>query len=188
MVTVYTDGGCYNNGPNKGIGAFAYVIPTTDSTVKIVGGRINDATNNRTEMIAILQAIDDLCMRKQLSLDIYTDSGYCYDGLVKYLDKWIANGYVTQSRTLVKNQDLWNIFSMVRWHAQFKLNLIRGHNKDHNVEHAYWNNICDHACTFLMTEVYECGIYQMNYCREQRKITFKDMILLSNIKKWQDIK
>lgn len=189
MITVYTDGGCYNNPPNKGTGAFAYVIPTTDSMVKIVGGRINNTTSNRAEMMAILQAIEDLCIHKQLSLNIYTDSGYCYNGIMKYLDMWIANGYTTTTNKPVKNQDLWNMFSMIRWHTQFKLNLIRGHNKDRSVEHAYWNNICDHACTYLIREVSKCGIYQMSYWREQcegkKKIVFKDLILLGDLT-WQD--
>lgn len=160
-MIIYTDGGCYNNPPNKGIGAFAYIIRTDDPIAHIIGCKISGSTNNRTEMMAILLALED---HPQDSLFIYTDSGYCVNGLYKYLDNWISNGYITSSKEPVKNQDLWNIFSIVRWHRRFKLHLIRGHNKDSNIEHAYWNNICDKACTFLMRSK-KCKtniVYQMD--------------------------
>lgn len=173
-IIVYTDGGCHNNPPRKGIGAFAYVIPTTDDIVSVIGGRINGTTNNRTEMMAILTAIEDLYCG--MPLDIYTDSGYCVDGFYKYIDQWIANGWHTVNKKSVKNQDLWSVFSMIRWHKQFSLHLMRGHNKDINVERAYWNDICDNACTHLMNEVEKCGIYQMDYQRKKRKFMTTQMI------------
>ena len=104
--TIYTDGGCYNTGDKKGMGSFAYLSPVSfqSGCVKVICGRLENTTNNRAEMIAIIQAIKSNKLQKH----IITDSGYVVKGLYNpsYLSKWLQNGWVTSAKKPVLNKDL----------------------------------------------------------------------------------
>lgn len=148
--TIYTDGGCYNTGDKKGMGSFAYLSPVSfqSGCVKVICGRLENTTNNRAEMIAIIQAIKSNKLQKH----IITDSGYVVKGLYNpsYLSKWLQNGWVTSAKKPVLNKDLWRKLHRLGWHYQFTLEVMKGHNKDKDKEKAFWNNICDRVCTYVL--------------------------------------
>ena len=56
---IYTDGGCYNNGDRKGDGSYAFfdADKATKEYVDIIAEYVTDTTNNRMEMMAVIQAI-----------------------------------------------------------------------------------------------------------------------------------
>lgn len=154
MITVYTDGGCYNNGDKKGLGSYAFLSPVfrdKSNSVVVIGEKLNDTTNNRTEMLAIINAIK---YHNGDTIKIITDSGYVVKGWTKpsYLETWQKNGWITSTKKPVANKDLWLELVKLRWHRQFIMRLMRGHNKDKDIEKAFWNDICDRACTFLMND------------------------------------
>lgn len=102
-------------------------------------------------MMAVIHAIE-WAQTKGYPCNIITDSGYIVKGYTdpSYLNKWKRNGWITSNKKPVQNIDLWQQMSKLSWHQSFTFTLIKGHNKDANVEHAYYNDICDRACTYIM--------------------------------------
>lgn len=152
IPNIYTDGGCHNeSGDLKGIGAWAFVVQDENSDeVEVYAQRVTDTTNNRTEMMAIINAIS-FCETGS-EVHIISDSGYVVKGYTDpaYLDKWVSNGWKTSNNKDVSNIDLWNKILRLSYHFRLKFTHIRGHMKDRNPVHAYWNNIVDRACTMVM--------------------------------------
>ena len=170
--TIYTDGGCHNNDPDKGVGSWAFLQPITDDNgmVNIFAGYQGDTTNNRTEMLAVINGIKIMDYKE---LNIISDSGYVVKGYnhPAYLDRWVANGWKTSTGTDVMNQDLWRELLTLTYHHGIKFQLIRGHGKDISIEHAYWNSIVDQACTWIMKNHREDGVVLLQYDTVFKKIS-----------------
>ena len=148
---IYTDGGCHNNGPRKGDGAWAFVefIEGVDD-VKVYCGAMMDTTNNRAEMMAIIEGIRHYAEHTQIL--VISDSGYCVKGYnhPAYLDTWMRNGWRTSSGGQVLNPELWMTILGLTYNQGVKVQLVRGHYKDPNKTHAFWNSIVDRACTYII--------------------------------------
>ena len=162
VLILYTDGGAHNeNGEMHGVGAYAFLLPSdlSQGYVDVYTKFVADTTNNRTEMLAILEGLDyfnhNIPGMSSTVFEIFSDSGYVVKGYndPAYLDKWVQNGWKTSTKKPVLNQDLWQRFITASWHTRFRLNLIRGHRKDSNLIHSFWNDICDQACTYTMNEL-----------------------------------
>lgn len=162
--TIYTDGGCHNeSGGMKGIGSWAFCCVDENSyDITIYAQRVTDTTNNRTEMLAVINAITSCEVGSDVH--IISDSGYVVNGYnhPSYLDKWVNTGWKTSNNKQVSNIDLWQNILMLSYHYNLKFTLIRGHNKDNNHTHAFWNSIVDSACTEVMNIDYD-GIVKMKY-------------------------
>jgi ribonuclease HI len=80
ILNIYTDGGCHNEGGDlKGIGAWAFVVQDENSDkVEVYAQRVTDTTNNRTEMMAVINAIS-FCEAGS-AVNIISDSGYVVKG------------------------------------------------------------------------------------------------------------
>lgn len=131
----------------------------------VYGGYLDSTTNNRTEMLAIINAIKTIC-ETGTTVNIISDSGYVVKGYTDpaYLDKWVANGWKTSNKKPVMNQDLWEEMLKLGWSNAFYFTHIRGHKKDKNHLHAYWNDIVDKCCTYLMKECKQDGkMFKMVY-------------------------
>lgn len=154
VLIIYTDGGAHNEGGDMhGVGAYAF-LQTVDLSVGYVDvytKYVADTTNNRTEMLAVLEGIKYFGGDDKI-VEIFSDSGYVVRGYndPAYLDKWKQNGWKTSTKKPVLNQDLWERFLSIPWQTKFHLNLIKGHKKDSNPVHAFWNDICDQVCTYAM--------------------------------------
>lgn len=154
---MYTDGGCYNNGDRKGDGSYAFLFLDENNKDKVIviGEYLQNTTNNRTEMLAAIEGIkylQDKSNDEHPTVNIVSDSGYLVKGYTHpaYLDKWIASGWRTSNNKPVSNQDLWEELQRLSWHVGFTFTHIRGHNKDEDLQHAYWNDIVDKACSYLL--------------------------------------
>lgn len=164
--TIYTDGGCHNeNGNMKGVGAWAFTIYDESlDKITVYAQRIMDTTNNRTEMMAVINAIKSC--ETGSAIHIISDSGYVVKGFTDpaYLDKWVANGWRTSNNKQVSNIDLWQEILMLSYHYQLEFTLVRGHKKDKDPIHAHWNSIVDMACTEIMQNMIDYdGIIKMTY-------------------------
>lgn len=162
---MYTDGGCYNNGDRKGDGSYAFLFSTENKEyVDVCCEYMEDTTNNRTEMGAVIEGIKYVMgntTHPHPHITIISDSGYLVKGYTDpaYLDRWIANGWRTSNNKPVQNQDMWTELQRLSWHAGLNFIHIRGHNKDGNKTHAFWNDICDRACTYMINEVRKPGFF-----------------------------
>ena len=112
MITIYTDGSCK---PNPGPGGWACIALHPDAIYKISGGEKN-TTNNRMELIAIIEAVDYHAEHKELK--IFSDSRLtinCAKGLWKRK----------------KNLDLWKEFDIVSKGKNIIFEWVKAHNGDH---------------------------------------------------------
>jgi ribonuclease HI len=109
---VYTDGGC---DPNPGPGGWAAVLqifPAEDVPIEVsevvLTGNHPQTTNNRMELEAAIAALAYLHGRYgACQVELHTDSRYVRSGIRRWIQRWVANGWQTQTRQAVKNRDLW---------------------------------------------------------------------------------
>lgn len=117
-IKVYTDGACSGN---PGPGGWGVVIEHANNEHRELCGGVMDTTNNRMELLAAITALRELSDVKGV-IHLYTDSTYVKDGITKWVQNWLKNGWRTASNKDVKNKDLWQDlyqeiqYKSVEWH------------------------------------------------------------------------
>jgi ribonuclease HI len=131
-VTIYTDGGCR---PNPGPGGWGVVLlfPGRDP-VELSGGK-PEATNNRMELVAAIEALGAL--EGPHEVELHTDSTYLRTGITEWLPRWQANGWKTGDRQAVKNRDLWEALARALAEHRMSWHWTKGHAGDR------WNEAAD---------------------------------------------
>ncbi|KAJ5405637.1 hypothetical protein N7465_006921 [Penicillium sp. CMV-2018d] len=122
---IYTDGACLENGgqnPRAGC-CFVYGSPHGYARFPLEKqgptGIPGPQTSNRAELRAVIAAtryrywVGEGCR----CLVIATDSEYVVEGMTKWVQGWIRNGWRTSTRVPVKNKDLWQCLlgEVERW-------------------------------------------------------------------------
>ncbi len=111
IIDIYTDGACSGN---PGPGGWGVLLLSGSHEKELYGGE-NETTNNRMEMMAVIEALG--AIKKSSEVNIYTDSKYVLQGVTEWMEGWKARGWKTASKKPVKNQDLWQrIDSLVLSH------------------------------------------------------------------------
>jgi ribonuclease HI len=129
-VTIYTDGACRGN---PGPGGWGVLLLYGDH-VKVLYGGETDTTNNRMELVATIEALQAL--KKNCTVNLYTDSTYVKNGIQQWMKKWKTNNWKTAGKKPVKNRDLWEVLDQqvkshsVTWHW------VKGHAGDPGNEKA----------------------------------------------------
>lgn len=100
-VVIYTDGACKGN---PGPGGWGVVLRSGAQLKELSGGEVN-TTNNRMEMMAVIQALQAL--KRPCAVTLYLDSEYVRKGITEWLVGWKARGWKTAAKQPVKNADLW---------------------------------------------------------------------------------
>jgi ribonuclease HI len=124
IVSIYSDGACKGN---PGPGGWGALLVSGGRERELFGGEAH-TTNNRMELLAVIQALEALT--RHCEIDLYTDSQYVKNGIETWIHGWKRNGWKTADKKPVKNADLWHELDAlakrhtVRWHW------VRGHN-DH---------------------------------------------------------
>jgi len=131
-ITIYTDGACSGN-PGKG-GWAAVIIE--DENEKTISGSEMLTTNNRMELIAVINALKEV---SSAELDIYTDSKYVKNGIESWIKNWKMNGWMTAAKQPVKNKDLWLELDTLVTKKEIEWKWVKGHSNDH------YNTIVDEA-------------------------------------------
>jgi ribonuclease HI len=120
-VVIYTDGACSGN-PGKG--GWGAVLIFGEITKEIYGYN-PDTTNNRMELMAVIEALKAL--KKTCLVELYLDSQYVKNGITEWIIKWQKNGWKTADKKPIKNQDLW----LELWEQKNKHNIswhwVKGH-------------------------------------------------------------
>jgi ribonuclease HI len=131
-VTIYTDGACSGN---PGPGGYAGILMYQGIEKVVSGGEIS-TTNNRMEILAVIESLKKL--KEPCEVDLYSDSQYVVDAFLKdWITNWQNNNWKTANKSLVKNVDLWEeLLSLTKKH---KVNFIKvkGHADNE------FNNRCD---------------------------------------------
>jgi len=96
-ITVFTDGGCSNNGKKNAVATYGVYFPDMfmdeENAIKgKFGGKVPTppvATNNRGEMLAMITALEKIVESGlQLPILLITDSTYCMKTVTQWLPKW----------------------------------------------------------------------------------------------------
>lgn len=124
-VQLYTDGACSGN-PGPGGWAFILRHPVSGAEKEVSGGE-RETTNNRMELMAVIQGLSAL--NKRSFVDLYSDSQYVLNGLKEWMDAWKKRGWKTADKKPVKNQDLWQQLDFLKTQHDIRFHWIRGHNE-----------------------------------------------------------
>lgn len=98
---MFTDGACSGN---PGVGGWGVVLRLGQHERELFGGEA-DTTNNRMELRAVIEGLKALKYPCQVALT--TDSRYVQQGMERWVQSWMRNGWKTANKAPVKNQDLW---------------------------------------------------------------------------------
>ena len=101
QVEIYTDGACKGN---PGPGGWGVLLRSGDTVKELHGGEPS-TTNNRMELMAVIQALEAL--KRPCAVTLYLDSQYVLKGITEWLPGWKAKGWKTASKQPVKNVELW---------------------------------------------------------------------------------
>jgi len=88
-------------------------------------GGVPETTNNRMELTAVIEGLNVLNGRRQVTL--YTDSKYVLDGINSWIDGWKSRGWKTAAKKPVKNQDLWELLDRARDRHDVAWKWVKGH-------------------------------------------------------------
>ncbi|WP_425614913.1 ribonuclease HI [Anatilimnocola sp. NA78] len=147
-VLLFTDGACSGN-PGPGGWAFILKHPAT-KTVKEVFGAERETTNNRMELMAVIQGLNTL--KRPVYVEIFTDSEYVRKGMQEWMAGWKKNGWKRKEKgklAPLKNDDLWKQLDEQMAKHQLKLTRVAGHSGHPE------NDRCDE----LAVEAYRSGAY-----------------------------
>lgn len=115
-VEIFTDGACSGN---PGPGGWAALLRYNGHEKEISGGEAQ-TTNNRMEMMAVIQALTAL--KKPSRVTLYTDSQYVQKGITEWMDGWKAKNWKK-----VMNVDLWQRIDEALKPHTVRIQWVRGH-------------------------------------------------------------
>jgi ribonuclease HI len=121
-VEIFTDGACKGN---PGPGGWGAVLVAGTHEKELFGGE-NPTTNNRMELMAVIEALRSL--RRPCVVQVYTDSQYVQKGISEWITGWKARGWKTADKKPVKNADLWQQLDEARQPHTISWHWVRGHN------------------------------------------------------------
>ncbi len=120
-IDIFTDGACSGN---PGPGGWGAILCWNDHEKELSGGEL-DTTNNRMEMMAVIEALAALKSPSEVTL--YTDSKYVQNGIEQWIDGWKKKGWVTTTKKPIKNQDLWERIDILTQMHNLKIVWVKGH-------------------------------------------------------------
>ena len=121
QVEIFSDGACKGN---PGPGGWGALLRFGAHEKELCGGEAH-TTNNRMEMMAVIQALEAL--KRPVPVRVVTDSQYLRQGITQWLPRWKRNGWKTATRQPVKNQDLWERLDRALGEHQIEWRWVKGH-------------------------------------------------------------
>jgi ribonuclease HI len=129
-VEIWADGACKGN---PGPGGWGALLRFGGNQKEIFGGEPL-TTNNRMELMAVIQALTHL--KRRCDVIVHTDSQYVQLGMTDWLAGWIRRGWKTASKQPVKNEDLWRRIAALAAEHRVEWRWVRGHAGDPGNERA----------------------------------------------------
>ncbi len=135
-IEIYTDGACSGNPGSGGWGA----VLLYKGHEKKISGSAKETTNNRMEMMAVIEALKAV-KKSKADIIIYTDSKYVQNGITSWIHGWKKNGWKGSNRKPVKNVDLWQDLDLESSKHNIDWQWVKGHNGNK------YNEIADELAT-----------------------------------------
>ena len=129
-VEIHTDGACKGN---PGPGGWGVRLQSGQHVQELFGGELN-TTNNRMEMMAVIEALGAL--KGPCRVVLYTDSSYVQKGITEWISGWKARGWRTADKKPVKNEDLWRLLDAAAARHRVEWRWVKGHAGDPGNERA----------------------------------------------------
>lgn len=131
-VVIYTDGACKGN---PGPGGWGVLLRAGTLEKELFGGELG-TTNNRMELMAVIQALSAL--KRPCQVQLYLDSQYVRQGITSWIHGWKKKGWRTAAGQPVKNVELWQRLDQLAHGAGHRIDWhwVRGHAGDPGNERA----------------------------------------------------
>jgi len=131
-VVIYTDGACKGN---PGPGGWGALLQAGGTEKELFGGEPL-TTNNRMELMAVIQALSAL--KRPCEVNLYLDSEYVRKGITEWIHGWKAKGWRTAAKQPVKNVELWQQLDVLVHQAGHRISWhwVKGHAGDIGNERA----------------------------------------------------
>ncbi len=131
-IEIYTDGACKGN---PGPGGWGVLLKHGSTEKELFGGE-KSTTNNRMELMAVIQALTAL--KKPCDVTLFLDSQYVLKGITEWIPGWKAKGWRTAAKQPVKNVELWQQLDKLVQESGHRIDWrwVRGHNGDPGNERA----------------------------------------------------
>ena len=92
QIEIYTDGACKGN---PGPGGWGALLKSEGTQKELFGGELG-TTNNRMEMLAVIEALTAL--KRPCQVILHVDSQYVLKGMTEWLPGWKARGCKTAAK------------------------------------------------------------------------------------------
>lgn len=132
MYYFFTDGATSRNGAKDADGGWAWINVEYKDEGKIIrhsrAGYMANATNNKCELMAVIDACKFAQAHLLEPVTIYSDSAYvinCYKQ--KWYKNWIYNGWTNYKREPVANQELWEQLIPFFGDKDYNFEKVKGH-------------------------------------------------------------
>ena len=120
-VELFTDGACKGN---PGIGGWGALLRFGDSEKSLHGGE-KETTNNRMELMAVIQGLEAL--KEPCQVRVTTDSKYVLQGMTEWLANWKRRNWLTAAKKPVLNADLWRRLDSAAARHKLDWHWVKGH-------------------------------------------------------------
>jgi len=120
-IDIYTDGACSGN---PGPGGWGAILRYNCTEKELFGGE-RDTTNNRMEMMAVIEALRAL--KRPVAVRVHTDSQYVQKGITEWIHGWKKRGWKTAAKAPVKNEDLWRALDALAAQHDIEWFWVKGH-------------------------------------------------------------
>lgn len=126
-ITIFTDGSSLGNPGPGGWGSVVWF--RTSHEIVELGGHEEKTTNNRMEMMALIEALTFIDSKnlEEVAIDIYADSQYVINGSTKWIYGWKENGWMTANKVSVLNKDLWQKIALLLKDKDIEWHYVEGH-------------------------------------------------------------
>ena len=149
-VTIFTDGSCsYARGQSTGFGGWACILMWMGQKLELSGGA-KETTNNRMELMALIEALKALIQGCEISL--YTDSAYVITTLVNLSTVWKTGKFKTRTGDTPANVDLIKELLKLKKIHTIHPHWVKGHAKSDKGGNVY-NHRCDELAYAAMCKI-----------------------------------
>ena len=153
-IVIFTDGSSLGN---PGPGGWGAVVVFGKEKVLEMGGSEKNTTNNRMEMTAVIESLNQISkkiypvappkadgtgatklrkiasqsrgrqLNNEATISIYTDSSYVLNGITKWVRRWILKNWTGVNKKPILNRDLWQKLFDVSKNINIEWKLLPGH-------------------------------------------------------------
>lgn len=121
IVEIFTDGACSGNPGPGGYGA----ILRYGEVTKEISGSHPDTTNNRMELMAVIEALR--LLKRPSKVRVFSDSSYVVKGMTTWLPGWVRRNWINSKKQPVLNRDLWEELMKLSLPHEIEWRWIKGH-------------------------------------------------------------